>query len=188
MKKDAAAEHRKHAAELQAKFLKKSQYHQQKAYLELKDVYWLMHEFFQALLNKDQHFTEEELVTELQQFKHDYITFSPELLQQWQKFFHTLSENQYSGAERTQDEMKQLLREFSSLVELTLGKPEPGDSFYGKLQTCLVLAEHGDAQKAEQEYRSVVAEYNTLSDQKKSQYYPHIQKIYSTLASRRATP
>ena len=187
MKKDPLSEHKKKVAELQLAFSKKSQYHQQKAYLELKDIYWLCHEFFTSLLTKDRHFTEEELLRELKEFKHEYLTIPSELLTEWQSFFHELSESQYSGKQPSQEKLKAMLTKLSTLIEQTLGsKRLPQTEFSTQLQAAQLLIKNGDAEKAEERYQKLMQQYLIFPPEQKALYYAQLELLYHAIADARS--
>lgn len=173
--------------QLHTQFLKKSQYHQQKAYLELKDVYWLVHEFFSTFLGKESHFTEEELTQELQSFKHEFVALPPQVVESWKAFFENLSRTQYSGAEPSQEQLKSLLDEFGSLVAQTVGKDyAPSDAFTRKAQEAHVLLKHGELEKAESIYKVLMSEYEGYSTDAKRTHFEQLDRLYRAIALARS--
>jgi hypothetical protein len=188
MKKgDPAEEHREAMKQLHALFSKKAQYHKQKAFLEFKDIYWLVHEFFSTFLGKNVHFTEEELMKELAAFKHDYISVHPEVTKRWHTFFLKLSEGQYSGMEASQPELQALLQEFTALVDDTIGKEyAPADDFTKAVQSAKIFVTHKELAKAEQAYKKLVELYNALSVEQKRQHYEQLEKLYESIAALRS--
>lgn len=191
MKKgDSLLEHRERMQALHAQFLKKSLYHSQKAYLELKDIYWLVHEFFSTFLGKQHHFTEEELVKELEEFKHEYLAIPATVVSAWKSFFEQLSALQYAGAQPTQEELKELLVIFTNLVEDTVGKDYgPGDAFARAAQQAHVYVTHGQVEKAEEIYHKLMHEYESLSANQKRTHFAQLDGLYRAIAAvRSGTP
>jgi hypothetical protein len=187
MKKDPEALHKEKMHELHALFTKKTQYHSQKAYLELKDIYWLVQEFFGTFLGKNIHFTEEELTKELREFKHEFMTIDAALLEQWHAFFHKLSYHQYAGLDIEQEELKGLLATFTHLVDETVGRERaPQDPFTQHIQTAQIYIKHGEMEEAEEAYKKLMAEYERLSEEKKKQHYEQLEHLYQAIAGARS--
>jgi hypothetical protein len=186
MKKDPAALHREHMRELHTLFTKKTQYHHQKAYLELKDVYWLVHEFFSAFLGKTHHFTEQELMQELKNFKHDYMTLDEQLIHEWHSFFEALSQKQYAGGEISQDDLKALLVEFNHLVDETVGKERaPPDAFSSQIQSAQIYVKNNDVDHAYEVYKKLMVAYEHLSDEKRKLHYEQLERLYQAIVAAR---
>ncbi len=176
--------------QLHAQFLKKSQYHQQKAYLELKDVYWLVHEFFSTFLGKESHFTEEELSQELQSFKHEFVALPPQVIESWKSFLESLSKAQYGGTELSQEQLKALLEQFGNLVAQTVGKDyAPSDAFTRKAQEAHVLLKHSELAKAESIYKILMHEYESYGTDAKRIHFEQLDRLYRAIAlARSGTP
>ena len=187
MKKDPLSLHREAMAELHNQFAKKTQYYAQKGFLELKDVYWLMHEFFNAFLHKDHHFTEEEILAELKDFKHEFIVLAQDTLTKWNGFFQTLSRLQYAGHEPSQDDLRGLVRTFSNLVDETIGREAaPADEFTRHVQATRLLVVNNERAKAEESYKRLMQEYDTFSAEKKRLHYAELEKLYQAIAALRS--
>jgi hypothetical protein len=188
MKKgDQLAEYREHMRELHATFIKKTHYHRQKAFLEPKDLYWLMHEFFVIFLQKDQHFTEEELIAHVKHFTHDFLTIHPKTVNEWETLLYKLSEVQYAGVETEQPVLHALLEEFDRLVDQTVGKAyAPPDTFTKELQQAQLYLKHDQIEKAETIYKQLVEAYTALSEAQKHEYHQQLAHLYDSIAAFRS--
>lgn len=184
---DPAQKARESMRALHAQFSKKVQYHKQKAYIEIKDIRWLVHEFFSAFLNKEVHFTEEELIEELKVFKHDIIKINATLFNRWEQFFKRLSSWQYSGVQPEQTHLHALIDEFSSLVDTTLGmQSAPPDEFTETVNATLELIRMGDIPGAENAYRQLSQIYDGLSAEKRREHYEQLLALFQAIASSRS--
>jgi hypothetical protein len=185
-KADPVAAHKERMKELHALFTKKTQYHHQKAYVELKDIYWLVHEFFSAFLDNSKHWTEEEILHELKNFKHDFVVLPTELTAAWHDFIKRLSEYQYAGREPSQDELRTLLTQFGSLVDQTVGRElVPHDAFTRHIQAAKILLVNGDIDGAEAAYRSLMQEYDGFDADRKRGHYEQLERLYESIAAAR---
>jgi hypothetical protein len=179
--------HKERMRALHAQFLKKTQYHRQKAYLELKDIYWLVQEFFATFLDKNHHFTEEELIKELQEFKHEFIALPVEVIERWRTFFDALSKSQYGGGEPSQDQLKKLLEEFMGRVEETVGKDySPSDGFARAVQQAQLLLSHNQPDKAEELYHKLMHEYERYAPEEKRTHFEQLNRLYQAIADVRS--
>lgn len=187
--KDALEQHHEHMREMHATFTKKTQYHRQKAFLELKDIHWLVHEFFTTFLGKQQHFTEEELMKELTSFTHDFITLNKQIVQQWHTFLDQLSLLQYGGGEQNQESLHKLLFTFSTLVDETIGKEyAPPDEFTKHVQAAQLYLKHNELAKAEETYKILTKVYEELSLDNKQKHYEQLEHLYKAIVARSAAP
>lgn len=182
MKSDPAHEHHEKMQLLSKDWERKLKFQAQRAYLDVSDVYWLAHDFLAALLAAEGHRTEEELSHALAVFKHDFLTISPDITNQWQAFFMELSGTQYSGTKPDPEVVHHLFVESQALIQATLLIAiEPVDDFTRHIQAVRVLVQNEEVQKAEEQYQHLMHEYEKLPEEQKRMHYDRFRGIYQAI-------
>ena len=165
--------------ELRKKTHRKVDYHLQKAYVDENDFYSLIKEFFLELLEKNYEPTYEELIRELYELKHDYLTFNHEQREQAVELLRALSEAEYTGDSFSQEEAKQLLEAFKELTTKMTTYSE--HSIEQELHRGFAFLEQGNKSAAEKVYKRAREMYENLSSQQQAQYHADISELYNRL-------
>jgi hypothetical protein len=188
MKSDPLHDHQTRMQTLHADYTRKLQYHQQKAYVDVEELYWLAHDFLAALLNTDKHHTEEELAQKLGAFSHEYITIPQELVRAWHTFLTALSHAQYAGGAMEPNRAQQLRAECARLIQETLAHAtHPPDGFTKQVATLRLYIQQNELVKAEELYRRLISEYERLPDEHKHLHYRRFTDAYNAILAARGT-
>jgi hypothetical protein len=186
MKSDPAREHHERMQALAKEWERKLGFQTQKAYLDVSDVYWLAHDFLNALFAAEGHRTEEELGQAIRSFKHDFLSITPDISRRWSGFFDELSAAQYGGKKPDPEHVHVLFVHCRQLIDDTIhASIEPIDTFTHHVQAVRALLQNGEIPKAEEKYRDLMHEYETLTDERKTLHYERFHDLYMALVAAR---
>lgn len=182
MKSDLAREHHEKMRAIVDEWERKLSFQAQRAYLDVSDVYWVAHDFLNAILAAEGHRTEEELGQALKTFKHDFLSIAPDLAHRWQTFFNELSHAQYGGVKSDPEHVHVLFVQCQALITDTMQVAiEPVDEFTRHIQIVRILVQNGEIPKAEEQYRALVQEYELLPDERKHLHYERFKDVYQAI-------
>lgn len=169
-------EHRKRLQDLRQNVHKKLAYYEQKPYVSNQEFYHLTKEFFLELLEKEYEPTYEELVQELEEIDHEFLSFTDKQRRQVKDLLLRLSHSHYSNHNLDEQESQQVLQAFKRLVSDLTSETQGGID--DALHSGILALNSGDTHKAREQYRRAREIYDGLSEQEQEQYYAQLAKLF----------
>lgn len=170
-------EHEKRLAQLREKLHKKVAYYEQKPYVSAEEFYHLTKEFFLELLEKEYEPTYEEVIEELEEVDHEFLSFSKHQREKVQELLRRLSQAHYSPDSFSDEESRDVLKAFKEVVgDLTANTDRSIDHV---LHRGLLALERDEPDKARAEYARARSIFDDLSEHEQQQYYDQLQKLFA---------